>query len=132
MNAISPAETRDRSPAGTELLTAVEAWRPDPECIRAGDEYLCLALRCYSSVLSDLQIRRHLERYAAALADDPPDIIGPRDAAFAIAAHSAIVAASPQLAGKILARLSVELPGWEPTDPDDIAALVRATYREIG
>jgi hypothetical protein len=131
MNAISPAATRARPLAGSDLLTAVEAWRPDPECLRAGDEHLGLALRCYSSVLSDLQLRRRLEHFAALVADEPSDR-GPRDAAFVIADHCAIVAASPQLALQILADLSVAVPGWEPTDPDEIAALVRATYQGIG
>jgi hypothetical protein len=70
MNAISPTETRDRrSPTGSELLTAVEAWRPDPECLRAGDEYVGLALRRYAGSLSDLQIRRRLEHFAALVAE---------------------------------------------------------------
>jgi hypothetical protein len=130
MNAISP--TRDRSsPTGSELLTAVEAWRPDPECLRVGDEYVGLALRCYAGSLSDTQMRRRLERFAELVADEPPDR-GPRDAAFAVAEHCAIVAVSPQLTLQILADLSVAVPGWEPTDPDDIAALVRATFQRIG
>jgi hypothetical protein len=131
MNAISPPTTRSRSPAGSELLTAVEAWRPDPECLRAGDGHIGLALRCYCGSLSDLQIRRRLEHFAEQVADEPPDR-GPRDAATAFANHCSIVAVSPQRTAQILAHLSVVIPGWEPTDPDDIAALVRATYREIG
>jgi hypothetical protein len=132
MNAISPAATRAGPFAGSDLLTAVEAWCPDPECLRAGDEFIGLALRCYSSAgLSDLQMRRRLELFAALVADEPPDR-GPLDAAFAVADHCSLVAASPQLTLQILADLSVAVPGWQPTDPDEIAALVRATYQRIG
>ena len=131
MSAISPAPTSARSSVGSELLTAVEAWRPDPECLRAGDEYIGLALRCYSGSLSDLQIRRRLEHFAGFMADEPPDR-GPCDAAIAFADHCFIVAVSPQRTAQILAHLSVVIPGWEPADPDKIAALVLATYREIG
>jgi hypothetical protein len=130
VNAIGQIQTHNRAPTGSELLAAVAAWRPDPECLRAGDEYIGLALRCYAGSLSDLQVRRRLEHFAELVAEEPPDI-GPRDAAFALAEHCAIVAVAPQLAVQILADLSVAVPGWEPTDPDDIAALVRATYRQI-
>lgn len=133
MNAISPVKTSEPGARSSELLTEDHFRRPDPECLAAGDAHVGLALRCYAgAALSDIEMRRRLECFAAELADNPPDYIGPRDAAFAVAEHCAIVAAPPQLAVQILADLSVAIPGWEPTDPDDIAALVRATYREIG
>lgn len=144
MNAISPGHrdlhfrSHSRHPVADDLDKMVEAilspagmaWQPDAECLRAGDEYISLALRCWSGSLSDLRIRRRLEHFAGLMADEPPDV-GPSDAAIAVAQHCAIVAASPERTVQIFARLSVAIPGWEPTDPDEIAALVRAAYRRV-
>jgi hypothetical protein len=145
MNAISPGHrdlhfrSHSRHPIADDLDRMVEAilspagmaWQPDAECLRAGDEYISLALQCWSGSLSDLRIRRRLEHFAALVADDEPPDIGPSDAAIALARHCAIVAASPERTVQILARLSVAIPGWEPTDPDEIASLVRAAYRRV-
>jgi hypothetical protein len=145
VNAISPGQ-RDlhvrphiRPPIADDLDRMAEAilspagmaWQPDAECLRTGDEYVNLALRCWSGSISDLRIRRRLEHFAALVAADEPPEIGPSDAAIALAQHCAIVAASPERTVQILARLSVAIPGWEPTDPDEIAGLVRAAYRRV-
>jgi hypothetical protein len=115
----------DRFQPGT-VSWSVEDWRPDAACIRAGDEYVALAVACWSGQMSDLQMRRRLEQFAAHVADEPVDI-GPMDAAFSVADHCAVVGWSSKRTAYLLARLSVMVPGWLPCDADEIAALVRST-----
>jgi hypothetical protein len=145
MNAISPGHRdlhfrpHSRPPIADDIDRMAEAilspggmaWQPDAECLRAGDEYISLALRCWSGSLSDRRIRRRLEHLAELVVDDEHPDIGPSDAAIALARHCAIVGVSPERTVQILARLSIAVPGWEPTDPDEIAGLVRAAYRRV-
>ena len=106
----------------------VEDWRPDAALIAEGDRYLGLALRCWSGSMSDRQMRRRLEHVAGEVYPEPPDI-GPSDAAIALAEHCDLVDVSPELTARLLAQLSVIVPGWNPTDADDIAELVSDTRR---
>jgi hypothetical protein len=105
--------------ANAILSPAGMAWRPDANCIAAGDRYLELAVRCYAAAgLPDRQMPQL------------PDF-GPAAAAKAVAWHCWAAEMAPEEAAQLLARLSLEVPAWEPQDPNEIAALVRRTFGRI-
>jgi hypothetical protein len=107
----------------TDLLSAVQAWQPDPTCLAAGDEYVDLAIRCFAAAgLCDRQIDLRLGRTA-------PEIER-FSAALAVARHAAWSGLRPQRIAHLLGRLSIWLPG-SPDDPDEIASLVRAAVAEV-
>jgi hypothetical protein len=119
MNAIS---------AATFLtVNASEAWRPDAECIAAGDAYVGLAARCYAAGgLSDSQIAKRGRLFGTD--PDPPERL---DAALALARHGALVGASARQIVAWLVHLALEVSCW-PDDPAEIAAMVRAALRGVG
>ena len=113
--------------ANPTLLEAVEAWRPDPDCVAAGNEYCLLAARCYAAAgLGDRSIRWRFLHYAGPEID-PPEIEH-CDAALALARHGAIVGASAPEIVAWLARLALEVPCW-PDDPEQIASIALAALQ---
>jgi hypothetical protein len=123
MNAILPTAT-------FLTVNAIKAWQPDPNCIRAGDEHVTLAVRCYAAGgLSDVAIAQRIRLFGDYA--DLPDIER-CDAAVAVARHGAIAGASPREIVEQLARLALEVPCWLPDDPEQIAALTAAAMREAG
>jgi hypothetical protein len=117
-------------PTSDLLLSAIKAWQPDPACLAAGEEYVDLALRSFAAAgLSDLSIIRRLLRCAgyALTHDDPP---WPDEAMIAVARHAAFCGLPEQQIGRLLARLSTELPDCV-RDPSEIASWVRAACQEF-
>lgn len=136
MNAFSPHKV---DPG--DLVAAAEAWRPDADCIAAGDRYLDLAARCFAAAgLSDHEIVVRISQATGLLHGIDEfgltDIEGlsPRperyDAATAVARHCATVSMPPRQIAVWLGKLAVTIPGWAPDDPDEIAQLVTVAVLE--
>jgi hypothetical protein len=112
----------------TDLLAAVNAWKPDPTCLAAGDEYAALVVRCFAAAgLSDAQIAQRVLDLAGVSLD--VDTTERWSAAFAVARHCAIMGLPLQHIIAILAYLAAEVPGWP--DADQNAAIAQAAVAEF-
>jgi hypothetical protein len=117
---------------------------PDSGCLKAGDEYGLLQLRCYAAGgLSDWQlILRVLEVLEAATLERPtvewirawcgwrPEV-HPETAAVAVVRHAAFCGLSRNNIIALLVYLSGYIPDM-PNDPEEIVAIVDAALREFG
>ena len=114
---------------GSDLLSAIDQWRPDSECVREGDKYLSWANRCYASAgLSDDQIGRRFGSFARAATEGGADIER-WDAALALARHCAFCRMPADEIMRLLVRHSSEVPNWP--DTDELAEIVQLAVREM-
>ena len=112
----------------TDLLSAVQAWRPDPACLSAGDEYVRLAVRAYAaSGLSDPQIDERVRDLAGVASSD--DTIERCDAAIATARHAALMGVAARQIVALLMHLEAEVPCWP--DADEVASIVQGAITEF-
>ena len=110
-----------------DVLAAVERWRPDPQCLAAGDEYARLALRCWAAAgLCDQQIAQRLLDLAGVSTeiDTDPDTI-----AVALARHCAAMGKPRDHIIAVLAYLAVQVPFWPAAD--DLAEIAIAAVKEF-
>ncbi len=107
-----------------DVLAAIERWRPDPQCLAAGDEHVVLARRCYAGALSDQQItRRILDLIGVSMdIDTEPDVV-----AVALARHCAALEMPLHHIIAVLAYLAVQVPLWP--DADELAEIAIAAVR---
>jgi hypothetical protein len=120
----------DLSATPDNLLDAFQAWRPDPACLKAGDDALSLAIRCFAaSGLCNRQIDHRVRTSVSSDTADEPELER-FSAAWTVARHAAWVGLRPRRIANLLGYLSVWLPG-SPDDPDEIASLVRAAVAEV-
>jgi hypothetical protein len=109
-----------------DLLAAIEAWRPDPICLRAGDEHLTLAIRCFAAAgLSDAQVTGRVCDLIGVSLPEPPERCS---AAVAIAQHLAVCGMREREIVLVLADLAGQLPAW-PDDPDELIWIARGADR---
>jgi hypothetical protein len=117
---------------GATLPDVMTAWRPDAECIATGDNYAELASRCWAAAgLSDEGIRLRFLHYAGTPDVPKPLEIEPSDAARAFALHLTFVGLPPEETARRLGALATSIPGWQPCDADEIAALTEYARGEI-
>ena len=114
--------------APTDLLHAIQKWRPDADCVAKGDEYAILMLRCWAAAgLSDKQIVERIQRDLG-VSDDIPALCY-SDAAIVVARHCASVDMTLANVIAILAHLSAEIPCWPSAD--EIATVAQAAVTEF-
>ena len=114
-----------------DVLAAVERWRPDPQCLAAGDEYARLALRCWAAAgLCDQQIAQRLLDLAGVSTEiDTASHMAHDDSAIAVARHCAIAGMSFNEIIEVLVNLAAEVPGWLD-DPNAIESLAHRAIAE--
>jgi hypothetical protein len=122
---------RDYQPINPEALAVrrffADGWQ-DAGCVRAGDEYLGLAVRCYAAAsLADRQIVGRIVDLVGIefVVDTEPDT-----AAVELAHHCATMAVPIALAIAVQAYLAAADIGWP--DADAIASIVQDAYRAGG
>lgn len=111
-----------------EFHAAVEAWRPDPQCLADGDEYVRLAVRCYAGALSDQQIKQRFRDLVGVSTEIDTVEIDRHDAAIVVARHCAMMGLRLNRILAVLAYLAAEVPCWP--DAHDIAEIAVAAFGE--
>jgi hypothetical protein len=111
----------------TDASFIADGWQ-DAGCVRAGDEYLDFAVRCYAAAaLADRQIVARI----VALVGIEFVVDTERDtAALELAHHCATMAVSIELAIAVQAYLAAADVGWP--DADTIASIVQDAYAGVG
>jgi hypothetical protein len=109
-----------------DLLAAVKAWQPDPQCLSAGDDHALLAVRCWAAAgLCDQQIvQRMFDLVVVSTEIDT----APDDVPIALARHCAAMGLSRNQIIAVLAYLAARVPLWPAAD--DIAEIAIAAVRE--
>ena len=95
--------------------------------LAAGDALLQSAVTAFAPILTDAEIAERVDAYINPLR---PAQFEHGDAARAVARHAAWCGLPAKRIARLLARLSILLPG-SPVDPSEIAAIVRTAIADV-